>query len=149
MIFMALKQPVVVYTASNNFDAHLVCGLLIDAGIPAMVVEDAAMTPSGWLGPVSNFIQPKIWIEKPDVERAIPILKEYDKRDAERRAAELGRVESVGPPMDVDCEECGKRSQWPSAQKGSVQNCPHCRAYIDIGDDLEFDDWNTVAEEVA
>ncbi len=145
---MALRQPVAVYTASKNFEAHLVSGLLNNAGIPAMVVEDDDMQiMSGWLGPLSNIVKPKVWIEQADVERAQPILLEYEKRDAERRAIEAGLTPSVGPPIDVVCEECSKTSQWAAAQKGAVQNCPHCRAYIDIGDDVEFDDWNTAPDD--
>ena len=145
---MNLRQPVAVYTASKNFEAHLVSGLLNNAGIPAMVVEDDDMQiMSGWLGPLSNIVKPKVWIEEADVERAKLILQEYDKQNVNRQAVDDGRVESVGPPMDVVCDECGKSSQWPAAKKGSVQNCPHCRAYIDIGDDVEFDDWNTAPDD--
>ena len=30
------------------------------------------------------------------------------------------------------CEECGATAEFPSADRGSVQTCPHCRAYLDV-----------------
>lgn len=41
--------------------------------------------------------------------------------------------------VDVRCEECGKETKFPAAERGSVQNCPHCGAYVDVGEDTAGD----------
>jgi hypothetical protein len=46
---------------------------------------------------------------------------------------EDGLVEAV-------CEECGKVATFPTAQRGSVQECPHCRAFIDVGEEELFEE---------
>jgi len=32
------------------------------------------------------------------------------------------------------CEECGRPTDFPAELFGSVQNCPHCRANMDVSD---------------
>ena len=39
----------------------------------------------------------------------------------------------MGPEIEVVCDECGQRSAFPAAQGGSVQQCRHCGAYVDVG----------------
>ena len=143
---MALRDPFAAYNAGSNVEAHLVCGLLQDAGIPAMVIEDVSQV-GVWLGGmVAEIHKPQVWIERADIERARPVLTDYERRNAERSAAErTGR--EAGPPVEVVCEECGKRSEFPAAQKGTTQNCPHCRAYVDVGDDVGFDGWDETGGE--
>jgi len=34
--------------------------------------------------------------------------------------------------MEVVCEKCGERSAFPASQLGSVQQCQHCGAYVDV-----------------
>jgi Putative prokaryotic signal transducing protein len=138
---MVLRDPFAAYNAGSNVEAHIVCGLLLDAGITAMVIEDVSQA-GVWLGgTVAEIHKPQVWIERADIERARPVLTDYDQRNAERRAAERGEREA-GPPVEVVCEECGKRSEFPAAQTGTVQNCPHCRAYVDVGDEVEFKGWD-------
>lgn len=60
----------------------------------------------------------------------------------ERRAAERRNPDRAGTPIDVICEECGKRTSFPASMKESVQSCPHCGAYVDVGDELSFDEWD-------
>ena len=55
-----------------------------------------------------------------------------------RRCVSCG---AAADTIEVTCDECGKRSKFPLAQKGSVQNCPHCHAYIDVGDEADADAW--------
>jgi hypothetical protein len=138
---MALRDPFAAYNAGSNVEAHMVCGLLQDAGIEATVIEDVSQVGVWVGGTVAEIHKPQVWIERDDIERARPILTDYERRNAERRAAERGEGEA-GPPIEVVCEECGKRSEFPAAQKGTVKNCPHCRAYIDVGDEVGFEGWD-------
>lgn len=143
---MALRDPFAAYNAGNNVEAHLVCGLLQDAGIQAVVIEDVSQV-GVWLGgTVAEIHKPQVWIERADIERARPVLTDYERRNAERWAAERGERDA-GPPVEVVCEECGKRSKFPAVQMGTTQNCPHCRAYVDVGDDVGFEGWDKAAGE--
>lgn len=143
---MALRDPFAAYNAGSNLEAHLVCELLQHAGIEAMVVEDVSNVGLTLIGPIAEIHKPQVWIERADIERARPVLTDYERRNAERRAAESGQHRG-GPQIEVVCEECGKRSEFPAALEGSVQNCPHCRAFVDVGDDVDFEGWDEVPGE--
>lgn len=144
---MALQDPFAAYTAATNLEAQFLCGLLIYAGIEAMVIEDVSRVGEWMGGTVSEIHRPQVWIERTDIERARPVLTDYEQRAADRRAADHGTSKITGPPVEVVCEQCGKRSEFPAAQLGSVQNCPQCGAYVDVGDDVAFDGWDEVPDE--
>ena len=66
----------------------------------------------------------------------------------EQKERFVGRAErSAGTPEEVEatCEACGKVTVFPGSDAGTVQNCAHCRAYLDVpgGDDS---DWLAEAE---
>ena len=104
-----------------------------------MVVEDVSQVGVWWGGLIGEVHKPQVWIERADTDRAKPVLDDYERRAAERRAV------ASGEPIEVTCEECGKTSTFPASQQGWVQNCSHCRAYVDVGDVL-FDDWDVPPE---
>jgi endogenous inhibitor of DNA gyrase (YacG/DUF329 family) len=137
---MAIRDPFVAYNASSNLEAQMVCGLLLDAGIEAQVIEDHSLAGLWVGGTMAEIHKPQVWIERADVERARPVLTEYEERAAERRVA----ARDTSKVIDVLCEECGKTSQFPASQQGSVQSCPHCGAYVDVGDDIEFEGWDEI-----
>jgi hypothetical protein len=134
---MSLRNPFAVYTAASNLEAHVLCGLLADSGIEAAVVEDVSQMGT-WIGGIASQLHiPKVWIERTDIERAKPILEEYERRASERRALERQNDTSAGGALLVTCDECGAQTSFPAAQKGSVRNCPKCGAFVDVGDDGE------------
>lgn len=143
---MALRDPFAAYTAKSNLDAHLICDLLHSVGIPAVVMEDVSQVGTWIGGTLAGIHKPLVWIERADIGRAGPVLADHEWRIAERRAAERGEREG-GTPVAVVCEECGKPSQFPAAQTGTVQNCPHCRAYVDVGGEVGFEGWDEVPGE--
>lgn len=142
---MQVNDPVVAYIAIDNLEAHFVCGQLNDAGVHAAVVEDISVV-GGWIGGwASQLHKPQVCVAKADAERAAEVIQEYERRRSERRAADAiktkaGTVETV----EVTCEDCGERSAYPVAQRGSVQNCPRCHGYVDVLDD---DDGDVLGEE--
>jgi hypothetical protein len=138
---MAFREPFAAFNAASNVEAQIVCNLLIDEGIEAVVIEDVSGVGWGWAGPSAEIHKPQVWIERTDIDRAKPVLDEYERIKAERQKP------AVGEPIDVVCEECGKRSSFPASQKGSVQDCPHCKAYVDVGDDLDIEGWDEVPDE--
>lgn len=78
---MTLHDPYKAYAPSSNVEAHLVCGALRDAGIDATVIED--VSNAGEFGP-----KPQVWINRSDLERASPVLRECDRVLSERRPVE-------------------------------------------------------------
>lgn len=143
---MAFHDPFAAYNAGTNFEAHLIREMLAEAGIEAVVIEDTAQVAMGWAGPLAELYKSQVWIERAAIEQAGPLLATYDKRNAERAAAYQGELEA-GPPVEVLCEKCGKSSSFPASKKGRVERCPHCRAYVDVGDDLDSDDWGEASNE--
>jgi hypothetical protein len=135
---MELHDPVVAFIALNNIEAHFVCGALTDAGIAAAVVEDISVV-GGWIGAMASQLhKPQVCIGRADAARAAPILQDYERRLAARLAADASAAKrGSGETIEVTCEDCGKRSAFPAAQRGSVQICPKCGGYVDIVDDDE------------
>lgn len=138
---MTLRDPFAAYTAISNIEAHLICQLLQTAGIPAAAIEDVSQVGTWMGGTLAGIHNPTVWIERADADRAKPVLIEYEERAAERRAIEQGEQEA-GPPIEVICDECGKQSEFSAALQGTVQNCPFCRAYVDVGDEVGFEGWD-------
>lgn len=132
---MPLRDPVAVYNAASNIEAGFVCDALIAGGVEAYVMEDVSQVGTWVGGLVPEIHKPQVYVERSEVERATPILVEY-----ERRAKELRATEGDGQPIDVECEECGGAAQFPAAQMGSVQSCPHCGAFVDVGGDESWDE---------
>lgn len=137
---MGFKEPFAAYNAATNVEAHMVCGCLLDAGIEAMVVEDIS-NAGGYIGGfLAEIHKPQVWIDKSDCAKAKPVLDDYEQRLVERRSS------SAGGPIEVECEECGARTSFPANQNGTTQNCPHCNAYVDVGETAELEGWDEVAE---
>lgn len=144
---MAFKDPFAAYNAASNLEAHLVCGQLQDAGIDAMVIEDVSTTGLWVGGTVSELHKPQVWIERSDIDRARPILADYEKHRAEHQAGKRADTDANAPPIEVVCEECGKLSEFPASKKGMVENCPHCHAFVDVEEDDLDEDWGEAPDE--
>jgi hypothetical protein len=127
---MPLHDPVAVYNAANNVEAHLVRNALVNFGVEAFVTEDISQVG----GLIPEIHKPQVWVERADVERVKPILDDFERRAAELRDANT-QDEQTETAVEVVCEGCGEQSAYPALQLGSVQQCPHCGAYVDVVDD--------------
>ena len=123
------EDHVEVYEAADSHDAHFLRNLLADAGIPAIVVGDAADAAVGDRTPFSS--PPKVWVPPSDVERAQPIIAEYQRHlieraeSAERDSDDTGGVADAEPfcyhcgsPVatgQTPCPACGEPLEWPAA----------------------------------
>ena len=134
---MALTDPVAVYNAENNEEAQFLRGLLIDAGVEAFAAEDVSVVGLSIFGPMPEIHKPQVWVDRKDLERAKSVLEGYEDRLMERRSA---TKEASGSAIEVVCEECGKPSTFPAEQRGTVQDCPHCGEFVDVGSDSD-DGW--------
>ena len=125
---MALVEPVKVYAAKSNVEAQMVCRLLEHTGIEAFAGED--LSPAGlWLGgTLPGVFDAGVYVSRADAERAIEAIRADERQQAEREQAQGAEVEAA-------CETCEKMATFPAAQRGTVQECPHCGAYMDVGED--------------
>src|SRR5437870_2028767 len=106
---MALRDPVAVYNAANNLEVHFVRDALVAAGIEAFLTEDVSQIGM-WLGGLMPEIhKPQVWVDRTDMERAKPVLDEFERRAAELRGANVDDAEA-GAPVEAVCEECGRAS---------------------------------------
>ena len=128
---MNLKDPIAAYNGANSLEVNILQNLLDEAGIEAFVMEDDS--PVGlWMGGrIPEIHKPQVWIERVDIERAKPIIDEYERSVAERRALDE-RSKGNDGPIKITCEECHKETAFPYAHLGSVQLCPACGAYVDV-----------------
>jgi hypothetical protein len=129
---MALKDAVAVYNAANNIEAHLIHNILKDAGVEAFVAEDVSQVGVWMFGLLPEIHKPQVWVDRSDIERAKPILEDFENRQLQRQAANLKQAASGEATLEAVCEACGQRSVFPSAQEGTVQDCPHCGDYMDV-----------------
>lgn len=136
---MALKNPIAVYTASSNVEAHAICEMLREANIEAAVDEDESRAGASLFGNLPGIPKPQVWVEEADVERVRPLLIEF-----ERRQSSEGDAAVEGPPINVVCEECGKTTTFDASRRGHVEECSHCGAYVDVGEP-DADGWDVGA----
>lgn len=137
---MALRDPIAVYNAANNLEAAFVRDALIDSGVEAFVTEDVSVV-GGWVGGlVPEIHKPQVWVERADVERAKPVLDDYERRAIERKNPDAEAL-ATGPPIEVVCEQCSASASFPPSQRGSVQDCPNCGAFVDVGDEETSEYW--------
>lgn len=126
---MNLKDPIAVYTAATNLEAHVIVNMLNDNGVPAFAVEDQSGASLWMFGTISQFHDPKVWIDKSSALEAGQLIHGFEKRKNERRNLS---IRTQGLP--VLCEACGKTATFPDTFDGTVQRCPECHTYIDVGD---------------
>jgi hypothetical protein len=133
---MGITHPVSVYNAENNLEAELICVYLGNNGIEEHPMLDESLAGYWMFGTLPEIHKPQVWIDQSDVEAARPLLAEYE-REVVRRRKMTPEVNT--DTVDVVCEECGKTSTFPASKTGTIQDCSHCRAYIDVGDEERFD----------
>ena len=112
---MALEDPVAVYNATNNIEAHLVKMWLVDAGIEAFVLEDLSTAGIWMFGALPEIHKPQVWISKADrSERSrssISTRQDVAERNRAneqirlgRRAADRGGLRRVRQDVAFSCQ---------------------------------------------
>lgn len=134
------RDPRVVFVATDLRAAGVAAAWFGEKGFPCEVVapEHPAEPPDG-IG-LTAAPAPGVEVRVLDVDQAQKakdaIADALAVRELfERRAARTGTTTAT-------CEECGKTSEWPAADMGTTQECPHCFQYMDVPDPDE--DWSDV-----
>lgn len=128
---MLNRDPRCVFVANTMAAAVVTAAWLTEQGIAAEVMD--LMTLGGLEGltawaPGISARGLEVWVldptKAPEARRLL----------AEHAAAQARRVEEAkeGSDLEVVCEECGQTSVSPAAQRGTVQDCPHCGEYLDV-----------------
>src|SRR5215831_15111829 len=100
---MAFRDPVAVYNAANNLQAIFVRDALIAAGVEAFVIEDVSQVGTWMGGLIPEIHKPQVWVERADIERAKPVLDDFERRANEFRDAGADGG-APGPVIKVVCE---------------------------------------------
>lgn len=143
---MELDDPVTIYTAGSNLVAHQFAEALLASGIESQVIEDNV--PMGVLegGQNSTSHHPRVWISSTDLERAAVVVQAFE-AEVHGRQILLGnqvQVDLRAEWIDATCEKCGTVTRFAPIHQGTVENCPNCFAFMDVGVEDEFDDWNVI-----
>jgi hypothetical protein len=121
-------EMITVFRGATVEEADVVAHWLEDNGIAAFVANrlSAAYVPI-----VSTLRGVEVCVaDEEDAEKAKALLAERRDEIARRGSAQPGRG-----PITVFCEECGSPASFPANLAGTVQNCPTCRAHIDVAED--------------
>ncbi len=128
---MGLSDPVAVYNAATNVEAELLRIGLEQAGIEAHITYDESPAGYWMFGRLPEIHKPQVWIDRSQIKLAQVVLEEYERGQREKRANH-SRLDDGS--LLVECEECGKKSEFPVSKRGTIQDCPHCSAYVDVGE---------------
>jgi hypothetical protein len=145
------RHPLCVLVAEQVATARALAEWLTDKGYPAeAVMPGPVATPGDSLGLTEEaFTGIEVRVAKPEnvdpakqlIAEQKDTLKEIQERH-QKRAARTGTV-------TAECEDCGKPSEWPATEMGTVQTCPHCGRYMDVPDPDENWDGVDFSEEEA
>lgn len=132
---MIYRDPKCVFVADSPGMAEVVVLFLGRNNITAQVMDPETLggflglTPLSSTGISANGIE--VWVrEQATAEQARELIAQREevlKEKAARAATRLGTVKA-------ECDECGKSTEFPAADAGSVQDCPHCGEYMDVPD---------------
>ena len=132
---MALKNPIAAYNAESNSEALLVQRHLESHGIEAFATEDHSLVGYWMFGTLPEIHKPQVWVDQADVDRAAELLRDYERHKLERDAKrQPDNQPDKSATIEITCEDCGKACTFPSSLKGTVQDCPHCGSYVDVGE---------------
>ena len=130
---MPLKDPVHIYDAASNDDALLAQMFLDQYGIEAFDVGHSSIVGNWLLGVLPGIHKRQVWVDRADAEKARSLIQKYEEQKRSRNSGFADENDRTDP-IQVVCEDCGKESFFPSSQRGSTQDCPHCGAYVDVGE---------------
>ena len=137
---MPYRDEHCVYSAVTMSEAVITAACLTTRGIPAKVMD--AMTLGGLEGltalvPGVSSRGIEVWIDDlAQFDEARRILDELKTNIVERTAAGKQRG-----PVEMVCDKCGKPVKFKAEDYGTIQECPRCGNYMDVGEVADAIDW--------
>jgi Zn finger protein HypA/HybF involved in hydrogenase expression len=136
---MGISNPVAIYTAANNSEAHFLCIFLEQNEIESYVAEEDPVI-GGWMfGLLPQVHKPKVWIDQSNADRVTPLLQEFESLQQQSSVSANADALNAGP-IAVECEDCGRAASFAANLRGTIQDCPHCGAYVDVGETDSFEE---------
>lgn len=129
---MIYRDPKCVHVADSLSEAQSVAHFLSGLGFPAQVMNPATLggllglTWASRTGVSATGLE--VWVDDP--AHAEPALQKLQTFEAEKTQKVADKA--TKGPVEAECEECGKCSTFPAAERDSTQDCPHCGAYMDV-----------------
>jgi hypothetical protein len=142
---MSERDPRCVHVLEDRATAAALAEWLTGKGYPADVFDagvprEAADDSLGFSSTVAGGLEIRV-LNPAQADEARNLLAEHAEALKELHERYQKRAQRTGTTTAV-CEECGKSSEWPAAEMGRTQVCPHCSRYMDIPD--PDDDWGDV-----
>ena len=121
------RDMICVYRAFDVAEADIVAAWLAEQGITVHVKNrNSAINLY-----VPSVVAPRgievCVVDPAQADRAKELLRVHADESAVKKLHD-----TAGADIEAVCEECGKASRFPFAQRASVQTCPHCRQYVDV-----------------
>ena len=132
---MAIAKPIAVYNAESNVEAQMLCAYFDQNGIEAYPTMDESLAGFWTFGVLPGIHKPQVWVDQSSVEAAQPLLVEYERERRRRQTTSDEHIQTVSDTIAAVCEDCGKTTVFPASKNGTTQDCSHCGAYVDVGDD--------------
>lgn len=107
-------------------EADIITAWLEEQGILATIIDRA--NAGGYLfgmTDVEGFAI--VTADKATAERAVAMIAEHKPGKPKR---------SAGLKVTAKCEECGKETVFDGELSGTVQECEHCGAYVDVPEEV-------------
>jgi predicted RNA-binding Zn-ribbon protein involved in translation (DUF1610 family) len=120
-----------VYVANSPEEADVVAVWLEEQGFPARVMNASTLAglPSLYSPVETDAGGIEVWVlDEAKAPLAKQLLVEHSATLARQAIAA-----QQGQPVQVRCEACGQTAEFPAKDRGSVQECPHCGEYLDVG----------------
>jgi hypothetical protein len=127
-----------VFVGDSAEAAEAIAGWLSGQGLPAAAgprPPDADPSADGF----------EVWVRDSGQAETARGLVESAMRRAEARLREERLAKA--PPVEVVCEDCGGVNTYLGKERGTVQSCRHCEAYVDVPDEDEADGEEWKADE--
>ena len=134
-----MKKPSKVYTAGSNNEGHMLCLMLEESGIDAVLEEDHSNVSWSIFGQ-NQILQPNIWVAEEDTLKAAELIKQFEE---ERQRS--SRNNNDGSTIKAECEDCGHVTTFPNSMKGTTQDCKKCGSFLDVGEQ----EWDSDFEETV
>ncbi len=106
-------------------EAELMQSSLEDQGIPAYLANEHIISMDWLLSAAVGGV--KLQVAREDAEEATRIVNEFQSKQRNR-----GGANSELQSLVFDCENCGRKIEFPGSRAGGVETCPLCGKYVDV-----------------
>ena len=120
-------EPICVRRTATLEEAEIVVAWLAEQGIQA-TIADPSSTGVIAFGVTDEEGVEVFVTDEETADRAEKLLDDHDEQMRARHA-------SAGQgPVEVTCDECRQASTYQASDRGTVQDCKHCGAHLDVPD---------------